>query len=91
MHGFPLSSIEPMKPSLEDRHRIREKVWENLTGTCHLFNKGLLFEEKGELQRWRQGLEEAEACGTFFAHTLWVLMAGRPPEKMRSCSDPMHL
>jgi ubiquinone/menaquinone biosynthesis C-methylase UbiE len=36
---------------------------------------GLLTE--AELQRWRQHLEEAETTGTFFAHMLGVLVAGR--------------
>jgi hypothetical protein len=38
----------------------------------------LLTEE--ELQRWRQGLEEAETSATFFAHMLCVLVAGRNPK-----------
>jgi ubiquinone/menaquinone biosynthesis C-methylase UbiE len=42
---------------------------------------GLLTEE--ELQRWQQHLEEAETIGTFFAHMLGVLVAGRKAESTR--------
>ena len=42
---------------------------------------GLLSEE--ELQRWQQHLEEAETTGTFFAHMLGVLVAGRKAESTR--------
>lgn len=43
---------------------------------------GLITQE--ELHRWQQSLEQAEAEGTFFAHAIGVLVAGRNMEPARS-------